>query len=45
MRAPSIVFPTHAVTSPQFEYRNASQTDVTITWRKFGWTPIHEVKS
>ncbi len=40
--APSIVFPTTPVTSPEFEYRNASQTDVTLTWRKFGWTPKHE---
>lgn len=42
MNTPSIVFPSKPVTSPEFEYRNASKTDVTITWRKFGWTPKHE---
>lgn len=31
--------PTQPITSPQFEYRNSAQTDVTITWRKFGWQP------
>lgn len=40
--APKIVFPTVPVTSPDFEYRNAAQTDVTQTWRKFGWLPKAE---
>lgn len=31
--------PTQPITSPQFEYRNKDHTDVTITWRKFGWVP------
>lgn len=26
----------------RFEYRNSSATDVTITWRKFGWIPKGE---
>lgn len=26
----------------RFEYRNSAATDVTITWRKFGWLPKGE---
>lgn len=34
--------PTHKITDPAFNYRNAAQTDVRDTWRKFGWKPISE---
>lgn len=32
--------PTLHITHPDFRYRNSSQTDVTATWRRFGWTPL-----
>lgn len=31
--------PTTPITNPAFEYRNAAATDVTQTWRRFGWVP------
>lgn len=31
--------PSPRLTDPRFVYRSAAHTDVTITWRKFGWTP------
>ena len=36
--------PSIPVTDPRFVYRSAAATDVTITWRKFGWMPKGEVK-
>ena len=36
--------PSIPVTDPRFVYRSAAATDVTITWRKFGWVPKGEVK-
>lgn len=32
--------PTLHITHPDFRYRNSAQTDVTATWRRFGWTPL-----
>jgi hypothetical protein len=26
-----------------FEYRTASHTNIELTWRKFGWTPLAEL--
>jgi len=26
---------------PTFRYTPSNRTDVTRTWRKFGWTPTH----
>lgn len=36
--------PSIPVTDPRFVYRPAAATDVTITWRKFGWVPKGEQK-
>jgi hypothetical protein len=33
--------PTLHLTHPDFKYRNSAQTDVTTTWRRFGWQPIN----
>ena len=30
------------LTDKRFEYRNSAQTDITLTWRKFGWLPKSE---
>ena len=37
MKIPSI--PLH---DNRFEYRNSAATDITLTWRKFGWIPKGE---
>jgi hypothetical protein len=29
---------------PNFIYHNSASTDVTRTWRKFGWIPMAELK-
>lgn len=34
-----MAIPSIPVHSPAFQYRNAAQTDVTITWRAHGWKP------
>lgn len=34
------VRPTKNVTDPRFEYTPSEKTDVTKTWRKFGWVPL-----
>ena len=31
--------PSTPISDPRFIYRCAAATDVTLTWRKFGWTP------
>lgn len=36
--------PTHSITHPAFKYVPAAKTDITQTWRRFGWTPIEEVQ-
>jgi len=30
------------IDDPDFKYYGAASTDVTRTWRKYGWTPIAE---
>ena len=37
-----IVIPPIPLTDKRFEYRNSAQTDITLTWRKFGWIPKGE---
>ena len=37
--------PTKPITDPGFQYRNAASTDVTLTWRKYGWVPPSEKQS
>jgi hypothetical protein len=44
MQEPKVTHPTLPITNPQFVYRPAAATDVTITWRKFGWVPKAEQK-
>jgi hypothetical protein len=39
MQEPKITHPTLPITDPAFVYRPAAATDITITWRKFGWVP------
>lgn len=34
--------PTKKITDPGFKYHNSAQTDVTATWRRFGWKPLAE---
>mgnify|MGYP000305927878 FL=1 len=39
----TIVFcPKQGLLDPEFEYRNSASTDVTITWRKYGWRSLSE---
>jgi phage terminase small subunit len=33
---------TASLLNPDFEYNSALKTDVTRTWRKFGWKPLAE---
>jgi hypothetical protein len=42
MQEPKRTEPSVPITDPQFVYRPAAATDVTITWRKFGWVPKAE---
>ena len=37
--------PTHHLTHPSFTYCPAAKTDITKTWRKFGWKPLAEIKA
>lgn len=37
--------PTTPITNPAFEYRNAAATDVTQTWRRFGWKAKGEAQA
>jgi hypothetical protein len=39
---PAPVTPTVRVTDNRFEYVRAKDTDVTKTWRRFGWKPLTE---
>lgn len=32
--------PSIHITHPDFQYRDSAKTDVTATWRRFGWTPL-----
>jgi hypothetical protein len=36
--------PCPLVDDPTFVYYNSASTDVTRTWRKFGWKPMNELK-
>jgi hypothetical protein len=36
--------PSIPITNPQFVYRPAAATDVTLTWRRFGWVPVERKK-
>jgi hypothetical protein len=31
-----------SILSPRFVYVPAAKTDVTLTWRKYGWKPLGE---
>jgi len=34
--------PCPLVDDPNFVYHNSASTDVTRTWRRFGWIPLSE---
>ena len=36
--------PAAGLMNPAFQYRNASNTNVQDTWKKFGWVPPSEIK-
>jgi len=40
IRYHSKAVPTVPLSHPDFVYYPAAATDVTRTWRKFGWTPV-----
>ena len=40
IRFHSKAVPTTPIDHPDFVYYEAAATDVTRTWRRFGWTPI-----
>jgi hypothetical protein len=40
IRFHSQAIPTTPLCHPDFVHYDASKTDVTRTWRRFGWTPI-----
>ena len=40
IRYHSKAIPTIRLSHPDFVYYPAADTDVTRTWRKFGWTPV-----
>lgn len=42
MNDPKITHPSVPITDPKFEYRPAAVTDITLTWRRFGWVPHNE---
>lgn len=29
-----------SVLDPSFKYTPSAQTDITLTWKRFGWTPV-----
>lgn len=37
---PPRTHPRVPITDKRFEYRNSAETDVRITWARFGWKPI-----
>ncbi len=38
----TVFSPKQSILDPKFEYRNSASTDITITWRKYGWRPLNE---
>lgn len=34
---------THRLTDPEFHWTPGAATDVTVTWRRYGWTPPSEL--
>ena len=43
MNKAKMTIPSMPLHSKHFEYRNSAATDVTLTWRKFGWKPKEEL--
>lgn len=41
---PTPQVPKVPLTNPEFEYVPSMKTDITKTWRKFGWVPLKEKK-
>jgi hypothetical protein len=42
LQGPKRTEPTLPITDPSFVYRPAAATDITITWRRFGWVPVEK---